>query len=45
MRDTLYSLLLAVLAGTLLGSCGLIGNEKTQTNGTYFRAVLNGEET
>ena len=46
MRDTLYSLLLAVLAGTLLlGSCGLSGNKETQTDSNYFRAAPNGEET
>ena len=46
MRDTLYSLLLAVLAGTLLlGSCGLSENKETQTDSNYFRAAPNGEET
>jgi len=49
MHDVLYSLLLALLAGTLLlGSCGLAGNDengrKTQVDSTYFRTTLNGEE-
>jgi hypothetical protein len=46
MQENLSSLLLAALAGTLLlGSCGLIGNEETQADSNYFRAVLDGEET
>ena len=49
MRDSLRSLLLALLTGTLLlGSCGLAGSdgdgELPQTDSTYLRSTLNGEK-
>lgn len=49
MRNTLFSVLLAVLSGLLLlGSCGLVdgdGGGTTKSDSTFFRAMLNGKET